>query len=115
LTAGRRLHRTRTPDTVGSAARQPTALRGIADTAKADKPHRVRDRSRGLHVERLLECWGDRHQDAASGVDGVTWPASAANLPANVEAGVERLQQKRYRAQLRRRRDLPQGNGQERP
>jgi hypothetical protein len=44
-----------------------------------------------------------------------TSPASAENLQANVEAWVERLKQKRYRAQLMRRGDLPKGNGQERP
>jgi retron-type reverse transcriptase len=53
--------------------------------------------------------------DAASGVDGVTWRRYAENLQAHVEALVERLQQKRYRAKLLRRRDMPQGTGQERP
>jgi group II intron reverse transcriptase/maturase len=48
-------------------------------------------------------------------VDGVTWQAYAENLQANVEAVVERLQQKRYRAKLIRRRYMPKGNGQERP
>ncbi|HEX9871382.1 MAG TPA: hypothetical protein VGC99_22820 [Candidatus Tectomicrobia bacterium] len=115
LTEGHRPHRTLAPDTGGSAARQPTARRGIADKAKADKPHRVRALYRCLNVELLLECWGDLNTAAASGVDGVTWQASAAKLPAKVEAGVERLQQKRYRAKLRRRRCLPQGNGHERP
>jgi RNA-directed DNA polymerase len=115
LTEGRRPPRKRAPDTVGSAARTPTSRRGIAHKAKADKPHRFRDLYRGLNVELLLECWGDLNKDAASGVDGVTWHAYAENLQANVEVLVERLKQKRYRAKLSRRRDLPQGNGQERP
>ncbi|MGH8059187.1 MAG: hypothetical protein ACREOH_18450, partial [Candidatus Entotheonellia bacterium] len=91
LTEGHSSHRTRAPDTVGSDARQPTspgsspgqALRGRADQAKADTPHRGRDLSRGLNVERLLECWGDPgsrpgqalNTEAARGVDGVTWHA----------------------------------------
>jgi retron-type reverse transcriptase len=70
-----------------------------------------------------LDCWGDPgsrpgqalNKDAASGVDGVTWQAYGANLQAHVEARVERLKQKRYRAKLIRRRYIPQGNGQERP
>jgi len=48
-------------------------------------------------------------------VDGVTGHASAENLHAHVEALVERLKQKRYRAKLMRRRDMPKGNGPERP
>jgi retron-type reverse transcriptase len=115
LTEGRSPHRTLAPDTVGSAARKPTSLRGIADKAKADKQHRFRDLYRCLNVALLLDCWGDLNKDAASGGDGVTWHASAENLHANVEALVERLKQKRYRATLIRRRYIPKGNGQERP
>jgi RNA-directed DNA polymerase len=115
LTEGRSPHRTLAPHTVGSEARKPTALRGRADQAKADKQHRFRDLYRCLNVEFLLECWGDLHPDAASGVDGVTWHAYAENLQANVEALVERLTQKRYRAKRIRRRYIPKGNGQARP
>jgi group II intron reverse transcriptase/maturase len=39
----------------------------------------------------------------------------ADNLQTNVEALVERLKQKRYRAKLIRRHYIPKGNGQERP
>ena len=109
VTEGRRLHRTRAPDTVGPEARQPTSLQGIADKAKADKQHRFRDLYGCLNVELLLDCWGDLNKDAASGVDGVTWQAYGGNLQANVEALVERLKQKRYRAKLIRRRVHSQG------
>ena len=112
---GRSPPRKLAPDTVGSAARQPPSRRGRADKAKADQQHRCRDLYRGLNVEFLLDCWGDLHQDAASGVDGVTWHAYAENLQAHVEAVVERLKQKRYRAKLIRRRYMPKENGQERP
>jgi RNA-directed DNA polymerase len=115
VTEGRSPHRTLAPDTVGPDARKPTSLRGIADKANADQRHRFRDLYRCLNVELLLDCWGDLHQDAASGVDGVTGQAYAANLQANVEALVERLKQQRYRARLIRRRYMPKGNGPERP
>jgi group II intron reverse transcriptase/maturase len=115
VTEGRRPHRTRAPDTVGSDTRKPTSLRGIADKANADKQHRCRDLDGCLNVALLLDCWGDLNKDAASGVDGVTWQMSAENLQANVEALVERLKKKRYRAKLIRRRYIPKGNGQERP
>jgi RNA-directed DNA polymerase len=115
VTEGRSPHRPLAPDTVGSDPRKPTFLRGIANEARADKRHRFRDRYRCLNVKRLLECWGDLNKVAASGVDGGTWHAEAAHLQANVEALVERRQQKRDRAKLIRRRDIPQGNGQARP
>ena len=56
MTEGHSPHRTLAPDTVGSEARKPTSLRGIADKAKADKQHRFRDLYRCLNVELLLEC-----------------------------------------------------------
>jgi RNA-directed DNA polymerase len=115
VTEGRSPHRTLAPDTVGPETRKPTSLRGIADKAKADKQHRFRDLYRCLNVELLLECWGDLNKDAASGVEGVTWHASAEHLQTHVEALVERLKQKRYRAKLIRRHYIPKGNGQERP
>ncbi|MGH8067288.1 MAG: reverse transcriptase domain-containing protein [Candidatus Entotheonellia bacterium] len=114
-TEGRSPHRKRAPDTVGSEARKPTSRRGIADKANADQRHRCRNLYGCLNVELLLDGWSDLNKDAASGVDGVTWQAYAENLQANVAALVERLQQKRYRAKLIRRRDSPKGNGQERP
>jgi RNA-directed DNA polymerase len=111
----RRPPRKLAPDTVGSEARKPTFLRGIADKANADKPHRCRDLYGCLNVELLLECWGDLNKDAASGMDGVTWQRYAENLQANVEALIERLKQKRYRAKWMRRPYIPKGNVQERP
>ena len=115
MTEGHGPHRKRVSATGGSDARTPTALRGRADKAPVDKPHRCRDLSRCLNVERRLECGGELHKEAARGVDGVTWPAYAEQLQANGEAVVERLPQKRYRAQRSRRRDIPKGNGPERP
>ena len=115
VTEGRSPHRPRAPDTVGPEARQPTALRGRADKANADKQHRCRDLYGGLNGEFLLAGWSDLNTEAASGVDGVTWQGDAEHRQANVEARVERLQQKRYRAKWMRRRDIAKGNGQERP
>jgi hypothetical protein len=112
---GGRPHRTRAPDTVGSDTRQPTSRRGIADQATADTQPRWRDLYGGLNVARRLDGWGDLHTEAARGGEGVRWPAYAENLQAPVKAVVERLQQKRDRAKVMRRRYLPQGNGQARP
>lgn len=60
-------------------------------------------------------CWSDLKRDAASGVDGVTAKAYAENLHANIEALVERLKSKRYRAKLVRRHYILKENGKERP
>ena len=62
-----------------------------------------------------MACWLDLNKDAASGVDGVTAAAYAADLQGNIEALVERLKWKRYRAKLVRRKYIPKENGKERP
>jgi hypothetical protein len=103
VTEGRRPHRQLLPDTVGPEPQEPTSLRGIANTARADKPHRCWDRDRCLDANLLRACWEDLHKAAASGVDHVTAKAYAMHLQANMEALAQRLQTKRYRATLVRR------------
>jgi RNA-directed DNA polymerase len=103
------------PDTVGSDYHKPTSLRGIANKARVDKQHRFRDLYRCLDAELLLDCWSDLNKDAASGVDGMTVEAYAANLQGNIEALAQRLKTKRYRAKLVRRCYIPKDNGKERP
>jgi retron-type reverse transcriptase len=115
LTEVRSPQRKLVPDIVGSGRHKPTSLRGIANKAKGNKRHRFRDLYRLLNVEFLLDCWGDLNKDSASGVDEVTWQNYAENLHANVEALVERLKSKRYRAKLVRRLYIPKGKGKERP
>ena len=99
------------PDIVGSDHRKPTSLRGIADKAKADKLHRFQDLYRHLDAELLVYSFYTLNKDAGSGVDGVTWKAYEENLHANVEALVERLKSKTYRAKLVRRWYIPKGKG----
>ena len=100
-------HRQLLPDTVGPEDQKPTSLRGRANKAKADKRHRFRDLYRCLDAELLLDCWQDLNKEAASGVDHVTADAYAANLQGNIEALVQRLKTKRYRAKLVRRCYIP--------
>jgi len=115
VTAGRSPHRPLLPDTVGPDPHEPTSLRGRANKARADKPHRFRDLSRCLDANLLRACWDDLNKAAASGVDHVTAEEYAANLQANIEALAQRLKAQRYRAQLVRRCYIPKANGQERP
>ncbi len=60
-------------------------------------------------------CWKGLNKDAASGVDEVTAEAYEEDLEANINALVERLKNKRYRAKLVRRCYIPKENGKERP
>jgi group II intron reverse transcriptase/maturase len=115
LTEVRSPQRQLSPDSVGPDRAESTFLRGIANKAKADKQHRFRDLYRCLNADFLLACWLDLNQDAASGVDGVTAAAYAVDLQGNVEALVERLKLKRYRAKLVRRKFILKENGKERP
>jgi RNA-directed DNA polymerase len=114
LTEVRSPQRQLSPDSVGPDKAESTFLRGIANKAKADKQHRFRDLYRCLNVDFLLACWLDLNKDAASGVDRVT-AAYAADLQGNIEALVERLKRKRYRAKLVRWKYIPKENGKERP
>jgi RNA-directed DNA polymerase len=103
------------PDTVGSEPHKPTSLRGRANKARVDTPHRFRDLYRCLDAELVLACWHDLNQAAASGVDQGTAAADAVNLHAKIEALAQRLRAQRYRAKLVRRCSIPKENGAERP
>jgi len=103
------------PDNVGLDQYEQTSLRGIATKAKTEGKHRFRDLYRCLNGAFLHECWKDLNKNAASGVDKVTAQAYEENLVANIQALVERLKTKRYRAKLVRRCYIPKENGKERP
>ena len=99
------------PDIVGSDHRKPTSLRAIADKAKAVKHNRFQDLNRHLDADLLVHCLYGLNKDAASGVDGETWHSYEENLITNIEASVERLKSKHYRARLVRRVFIPKGKG----
>src|SRR5262249_37344112 len=115
VTAVRSPHRQRLPDTVGPAPQEPTSLRGIANKARADQQHRLRDLYRCLDANLLRACWEDLNKAAASGVGQVTAKEYAWNLQANLEALAQRLKAHRYRGKLVRRCSMPKANGTARP
>ena len=115
MTEVRSLQRKLVPDKVGPEQYKPTSLQGIATKAKINKQHRFRDLYRCLNIDFLISCWPLLNKKAASGVDEVTWQMYAENLHANVEALVEQLKSKRYRAKLVRRRYIPKDGGKKRP
>jgi RNA-directed DNA polymerase len=99
------------PDSVGSEHHKPTSLRGIADKAKADTQHRFQNLYQHLDTELPVYSFHTLNKDAASGMDGVTWKAYEKNLHDNIDALVERLKSKTYRAKLVRRVFIPKGKG----
>jgi retron-type reverse transcriptase len=68
-----------------------------------------------LDAALLLTCWQDLKKEAASGGAQVTADAYAVKLPGNIEALVQRLKTKRYRATRVRRCSIPKANGTARP
>jgi RNA-directed DNA polymerase len=90
-------------------------LAGIANRARVSKRHRFG----GVYTllnEELLRCsFYNLNRKAAPGVDEVTWADYESNLDINLQALVERLKRKAYRARLVRRHYIPKGNGKRRP
>ena len=93
----------------------PTSLQGRAQKAARHKGYRFRHLSGRLDEDFLTQCWGDIRQEAASGVEQGSAQDDAPPLDAHIHDRVERLQQKRDRAQLVRRPSLPTGEGTPRP
>ena len=88
-----------------------TSLQGIAKKAKLNKKYRFRDLYRLLNEENLLDSWKYLNNKAASGVDKISTKEFEANLPTNIQGLVTSLKDKRYRAKLVRRVDIPKGKG----
>jgi RNA-directed DNA polymerase len=92
-----------------------TALQGIAEKAQSQKRYRVRNRYGMLNEELLKESWREIKTHAASGVDQISAQDYEQHLEENIRDLVERLKQKRYRANRVKRHDIPKGNGTLRP
>ena len=92
-----------------------TSLRGIANRARIDRKHRFRSLYTLLNTANLKWSFQQLRKDAAPGVDRVTFQEYERDLEANLEGLVERLKQKRYRAKLVRRKNIPKGPGKIRP
>lgn len=91
-----------------------TSLQGIAKKAKLNKKHQFRDLYRLLNEENLLDSWSYLNSKAASGVDRISMKEFEANLLTNIQGLVTSLKEKRYRAKLVRRVNIPKGNGKHR-
>src|SRR5665648_509896 len=88
-----------------------TSLQGIAKKAKLNKKYRFRDLYGLLNEENLLDSWRYLNNKAASGVDRISMKEFEDNLPTNIQGLVTSLKEKRYRAKLVRRVNIPKGKG----
>jgi len=88
-----------------------TSLQGIAKKAKLNKKYRFRDLYRLLNEENLQDSLRYLNNKAASGVDRISTKEFEANLLTNIQGLVTSLKEKRYRAKLVRRVDIPKENG----
>jgi RNA-directed DNA polymerase len=91
-----------------------TSLQGIAKKAKLNKKHRFRDLYRLLNQENLQDSWKYLNSKAASGVDRISMKEFEDNLLTNIQGLVKSLKEKRYRAKLVRRVNIPKENGKHR-
>lgn len=94
---------------------RPTSRQGRAKKAARQQGDRFRHLYGRLDEDFLTQCWRDLRQEAAAGVEQGSAQAYEQPLDAHIHDVVERLQQKRSRAKLVRRPDIPQGEGTPRP
>jgi len=92
-----------------------TSLRGIAKRAKEEPKHRFGNLYSLLNEKNLTECFPQLNRKAAPGVDAVDWSAFESNLKENVGYLSTSLKEKRYKAKLVRRRNIPKPGGKQRP
>ena len=92
-----------------------TSLRGIAKRAKEYPKHRFGNLYSLLNEENLTWCFPQLNRKAAPGVDAVDWTAFEADLMENVSHLATALKEKRYKAKLVRRRNIPKPGGKQRP
>ena len=90
-------------------------LSALSHKAKKDEKYRFRSLYRLIDLQMLYHSFYALKPKAAPGVDGVTWRDYAANLDENLRSLLDRLKDKRYRAQSVKRRYIPKGNGRLRP
>ena len=92
-----------------------TSLRGIAKRAKEDSKHRFGNLYSLLDEKNLTWCFPQLNRKAAPGVDAVDWKSFEADLIGNVSHLAASLKEKRYKAKLVRRRNIPKPGGKQRP
>src|SRR5450631_1389849 len=91
------------------------ALERIRQVAKGKKAEKFTALFHHLTIDRLEEAFEELEQNAAAGVDGLTWQDYDANLERNLEDLHARVHRGAYRAQPSRRVYIPKPDGRQRP
>jgi group II intron reverse transcriptase/maturase len=91
------------------------ALERIRQVAKERKKERFTALLHHISIDLLDEAFFELKQDAAAGVDGLTWQDYEANLERNLEDLHDRVQRGAYRALPSRRTYIPKPDGRQRP
>ena len=91
------------------------ALERIRQVAKERKKERFTALFHHISIGLLDEAFFELKQDAAAGVDDLTWQDYQANLERNLEDLHERVQRGAYRALPSRRTYIPKPDGRQRP
>lgn len=92
-----------------------TSLWGISSKAKQDKKYRFGNLYGMIDKIALYQAWKDISKNAAAGIDRETAETFKENLDANLEELLAELKEKRYKAKLVKRVNIPKGNGKTRP
>jgi RNA-directed DNA polymerase len=91
------------------------ALERIRQAAKAKKAEKFTALFHHLTIDLLEEAFEELKEDAAAGVDGLTWRDYDANLERNLEDLHARVHRGAYRALPSRRVYIPKPDGRQRP
>lgn len=92
-----------------------TSLRGIARKAKQEKNYKFGNLYGLLNKDALYIAWKDINKKASAGIDKETAREFERNLKENLENMAEELKNKKYKAKLVKRVNIPKGNGKFRP
>ncbi len=87
----------------------------LREKAKREPKHRFRSLCREINLPMLYESFGELKRSAAPGVDGETVASYESDLDNRIRQLLERLVNRKYRAQKVRRRHIPKGKGKTRP
>src|SRR5947208_3484336 len=112
--------------TKGNASQQSThrtqgregvsqALERVRQTARQRKKERFTALLHHISIDCLRTAFFALKRDAASGVDGLTWPTYEADLDRNLTDLHERVHRGAYRALPSRRTYIPKADGKQRP
>jgi RNA-directed DNA polymerase len=91
------------------------ALERVRQTARQRKKERFTALLHHISIDCLRMAFFALKRDAASGVDGLTWPTYEADLDRNLTDLHERVHRGAYRALPSRRTYIPKGDGKQRP